>query len=510
MVTWTFFSEVSRQWWGCRFWLSVAPSPVGIAQIFWSPTGESSSRSDLQSGTLRANYLDTAVQADEDVLKICSVPKVNSAIAGLSSKTTLPWDDGGPLKDAMCRRMETSFRKLHISSGVTLKSGIAMASVARALWASTLHTDIEDALSCASCHATAGLCTLQKGYVTCSCISGYVGNGVNCTSIASCTTATCCSQGYYWDNRAGYKICTDINECADATLNKCVPSSTCANKNGIYLCGNTRNIACSSSSCPFDQDCLTVGGVVQCADPCLSYQLLNGTSRLSNITSTGVFTTDRYNFGWFRYNGTVGLRMQEGCVGSVKCGSAEPFTLNSSHPAIGQGVVLMPLLANSVSGCTASGTIPVKACAGGYYVYKFSGSLVSEVYCTASKELSPRFCCSNSTPHHSYYYYNNSTYYYHYTNHYHSNHYDSNNNHTNHYHSNHYHSNHYISNNNHTNHYDSNHYDSNNNHSNHYHTNYNYSNYHHTNNYYTNNYNSNHNNANNYNPNNTSANYHSA
>ncbi|XP_075034553.1 uncharacterized protein LOC142095507 [Mixophyes fleayi] len=86
---------------------------------------------------------------DQDVQKWCSVPKVDSAIDGLSTKSTLSWNDGGPLKDAMDRRMETSFRKLHISSGITLKSGIAMASVARALrlWASTLHTDIEDKIN---------------------------------------------------------------------------------------------------------------------------------------------------------------------------------------------------------------------------------------------------------------------------------------------------------------------------------------------------------------------------
>ncbi|XP_069612567.1 uncharacterized protein [Ranitomeya imitator] len=248
-----------------------------------------------------------------------------------------------------------------------------------ALWLGFAYS--QNAKTCASCHPTAGLCTQKTDYVTCSCMSGFAGNGINCTPIASCTTETCCSEGYYWDNRVGYKICTDINECTDVTLNKCVPSSTCVNKIGIYLCGTTKNIACNTGVCAFDQDCLNVGGTVQCADPCQNYQQLNGTNRLSTINSTGVFTTDRYNFGWFRYNGT-GLRMKEGCIGSSKCGSAEPFTLNSSHPAIGQGVVLMSLIANTATGCTATGTIPVKACPGQYYVYKFSGNLKSEDYCT--------------------------------------------------------------------------------------------------------------------------------
>lgn len=150
----------------------------------------------------------------------------------------------------------------------------------------------------------------------------------------------------------------------------------------MYLCASTKNALCPSVACANDQDCLKVGGNDQCLDPCMNYQLLNGDSRLSTINSTGAFVTDRWNIGWFRYNGSVGLKMKESCVGPVKCGSAEPFSINGTHPAIGEGVVMMPLLANTVSGCVAAGTIPVKACSGGYYVYKFSGSLKYEVYCT--------------------------------------------------------------------------------------------------------------------------------
>ncbi|KAM9320187.1 uncharacterized protein PAF06_004674 [Gastrophryne carolinensis] len=249
-----------------------------------------------------------------------------------------------------------------------------------ALCLGTAHAQT-NAKSCSSCHSAA-TCAQQTGYVTCSCSSGYAGDGISCTPISSCTTATCCSQGYTWDNRAGYKVCTDVNECLDTTLNNCVPSSTCINKVGIYLCSSSRTVGCPNNTCAFDQDCLSNGTAIQCADPCTNYMILNGSTRLSTINSTGVFSTDRYNFGWFRYNGTTGLRMQQGCVGALKCGSAEPYTLNGSHPAIGQGVVMMNLLSNTVTGCTAAGTIPVKACPGGFYVYKFTGSLQTEVYCT--------------------------------------------------------------------------------------------------------------------------------
>ncbi|XP_053561332.1 uncharacterized protein LOC128652419 [Bombina bombina] len=266
----------------------------------------------------------------------------------------------------------------------------SIATVTQTTLSATLTSNAQ---SCAFCHATAGVCTQKTNYVSCSCSSGYIGNGINCTVMLSCGTESCCPQGYTWDNRVGYKQCVDVNECADSSLNKCVPSNTCTNKNGIHLCGSTRSIACSGTVCSNDQDCLKVNGAEQCADPCLYYQTLNGESRLSTLNSTGIFTTDRFNFGWFRYTGNSGLRIQEGCVGSLKCGSAEPFTLNGSHPAIGEGVTIVSLNSNGVSGCSLGASIPVKACAGGYFVYKFSGTLKTEVYCT-----DPAFNSNSSIP----------------------------------------------------------------------------------------------------------------
>ncbi|KAM8977289.1 uncharacterized protein RCH25_042656 [Pelodytes ibericus] len=240
----------------------------------------------------------------------------------------------------------------------------------------------EDAKSCSDCHATASDCAIKTDYVVCTCSPGYIGNGVNCTAITLCSTQSCCPTGYYWDDRAGYKTCTDINECADNTLNKCIPSTTCINKNGFHLCSTSRSITCSTSVCPFDQDCVNVGGTVQCADPCANYQTVNGTSRLSTLNSTGVFATDRFTFGWVRYIGDAGLRMQLGCTGSLKCGSFEPFSLNGTHPTIGEGVKLVPLVINSLAGCVNGPSIPVKACPGNFYIYKFTGSLKYDVFCT--------------------------------------------------------------------------------------------------------------------------------
>uniref|UniRef100_A0A6I8PP51 Mucin-3A-like n=1 Tax=Xenopus tropicalis TaxID=8364 RepID=A0A6I8PP51_XENTR len=248
-----------------------------------------------------------------------------------------------------------------------------------------------DAKTCSFCHPTAGVCSLKAGFVTCTCASGYIGNGVNCTLMSYCGSVSCCPQGYAWNTVS--KACVDINECNDNTLNKCVPSSTCVNKNGIYLCNYNRSINCPTSACSYDMDCVNINGVEQCADPCLNYQTLNGSSRLATLDSAGIFQTDRYNFGWFRYNGNIGLRMIEGCVNSLKCGSAEPFSLGGKHPVIGDGIQLVTLKKNSLTGCVNSSTIPVKACSEGYYVYKFTGSLQFDVYCT-----DPNFTISSTIP----------------------------------------------------------------------------------------------------------------
>lgn len=196
-----------------------------------------------------------------------------------------------------------------------------------------------------------------------------------------CDTVKCCPKGYTWDGKK--KQCVDINECIDDTLNQCSPTDTCYNRNGIYLCSMNRNAACGSSGkCSDDLDCLDIKGDAQCADPCYNYKTINGTARLYNLASPGRFDTDRNYFGWFRYVGK-GVSLREGCVGALKCGSMQPFSLAGKHPSIGDGIVMAPLLSNSISlGCVPGPSIPVKACPGGYWVYKYSGSLRFDVYCT--------------------------------------------------------------------------------------------------------------------------------
>ncbi|XP_069478915.1 mucin-2-like [Ambystoma mexicanum] len=248
-----------------------------------------------------------------------------------------------------------------------------------------------DAESANFCHQMDATMTLKGAYpgstfVACSCKAGYFGNGFSCTPPDKCTSELCCSPMTTWSNTT--RRCIDVDECRDLTLNQCTPQSTCSNYFGNHLCSLSRQVICDSTTCDDFRDCLSN----QCGDPCTNYKSINGNTRLSSIYSTGMFTTDQYLFGWYRYIGFTGVRMQEGCTGPVRCGSGEPFTLEEGgHPLLGSGIKAVRLLANKVTGpCTPSGTILVKACqkpAGdqsfnGFYIYKFTGSLFSEVFCT--------------------------------------------------------------------------------------------------------------------------------
>ncbi|XP_068125318.1 uromodulin-like isoform X2 [Hyperolius riggenbachi] len=247
-----------------------------------------------------------------------------------------------------------------------------------------MRTPYEDlnAKTCSDCNSTKA-CTPKTDFVVCSCEAGFVGDGLNCTRLVFCDSSPCCPQGYQWD--FSKKQCTDVNECLSETTNACLGKSYCINRNGFYMCNRSATPpACPTTSCSFDQDCVksvssSGEATLQCIDPCTSYTYLDGSKRLYNMTSTGRFYNDRYVTGWRRY--TKGLRMKEGCVSSLKCGSLTPFSL-TDHPYLNEGVKLIPLYTNGLQKCAQTVSIPVKACPGGYYVYKLSELLTYDVYCT--------------------------------------------------------------------------------------------------------------------------------
>ncbi|XP_063306573.1 G8 domain-containing protein DDB_G0286311-like [Pelobates fuscus] len=130
-------------------------------------------------------------------------------------------------------------------------------------------------------------------------------------------------------------------------------------------------------------DCILKNNILGCDDPCVYYNWLDGSDRYYSINSTKRFLTDRYNFGWFRYKNGMGIK--NGCVGPLKCNSLRPLSLNGILPTFEEGVKMVSVYSNYDTGCKAGTPIPVKACyrnSETYYVYKFSGLLTYDVYCT--------------------------------------------------------------------------------------------------------------------------------
>jgi hypothetical protein len=123
----------------------------------------------------------------------------------------------------------------------------------------------ECALGTDNCHGNAG-CKNVAGSFTCTCNSGYSGNGVSCSDVDECAlgthnchgNATCknvagsftctCNSGYGGDGVS----CSDVDECALGTDN-CADSATCTNTVGSFGCtcqGSASNY-CSSGSVLF-------------------------------------------------------------------------------------------------------------------------------------------------------------------------------------------------------------------------------------------------------------------
>ncbi len=107
-------------------------------------------------------------------------------------------------------------------------------------------------------------CANTDGDFTCTCNEGYEGTGQVCTeAMDPCTqcdaNATCldingavscqCSPGWTGD---GF-ICTDVDECSDPARNNCDPNATCTNTDGGFMCACATGYIGDGTMC-MDQD----------------------------------------------------------------------------------------------------------------------------------------------------------------------------------------------------------------------------------------------------------------
>ncbi|XP_069468280.1 oncoprotein-induced transcript 3 protein isoform X2 [Ambystoma mexicanum] len=86
---------------------------------------------------------------------------------------------------------------------------------------------------------------------------------------------------------------------------------------------------------------------------------------------------------WYRFTGMAGDAMPTFCIPENHCGTHAPIWLNGSHPSESEGIVQRHACASfNMNCCQWNTTVDIKACPGGYYVYRLlKPSVCYHVYC---------------------------------------------------------------------------------------------------------------------------------
>ncbi|XP_006006520.1 oncoprotein-induced transcript 3 protein [Latimeria chalumnae] len=122
-------------------------------------------------------------------------------------------------------------------------------------------------------------------------------------------------------------------------------------------------------------------------DPCSAYISLNEPWRNTEFhinDSFGKPRCDNHIDGeWYRFTGMAGDAMPTFCIPENQCGTHAPIWLNGSHPEESDGIIQVQACATFNDNCCFwNTTVDVKACPGGYYVYRLSKPKVCfHVYC---------------------------------------------------------------------------------------------------------------------------------
>ncbi|XP_069841013.1 uromodulin-like [Dendropsophus ebraccatus] len=272
------------------------------------------------------------------------------------------------------------------------------------------------------CHLNA-TCENYVGYKQqCVCKEGFIGNGSNCFDIDECAGnswwhatpylyTSCvnsigsfnasCYSGYIYEETNG---CIDIDECASDYPNGCHPLAICINTDGSYFCycsygyfGDGKqcveNECLQSTTCnDSSTDCIKDLTSHTCTNPCFNYTTI--TSSPSGTTSTYYsLYSGPYKYGWYRFGGGA-LQIPEYCLPSGTCGSYTPIWMNGAHPTINDGIVSRTACVSTNNRCCMGYfSMPVKACPGGYYVYKLDGIFFYNYYCLKSNYSCPNMNC---------------------------------------------------------------------------------------------------------------------
>uniref|UniRef100_A0A5F9DJF7 Oncoprotein induced transcript 3 n=1 Tax=Oryctolagus cuniculus TaxID=9986 RepID=A0A5F9DJF7_RABIT len=122
-------------------------------------------------------------------------------------------------------------------------------------------------------------------------------------------------------------------------------------------------------------------------DPCSAYISLNepwrNTEHQFNESQDPPLCDNHVDGEWYRFTGMAGDAMPTFCIPENHCGTHAPVWLNGSHPLEGDGIVQRQACASFRGNCCLwNTTVEVKACPGGYYVYRLTKpSVCYHVYC---------------------------------------------------------------------------------------------------------------------------------
>ncbi|XP_060117337.1 uromodulin-like [Heteronotia binoei] len=148
---------------------------------------------------------------------------------------------------------------------------------------------------------------------------------------------------------------------------------------GFNWCTFAQNITTMPG---FAEECVWRNNSRICSDPCSNHTVLNEFWRSTSYGKGEKCDNDKR--GWYRFVGQGGERMPEDCVPMYRCRTDAPLWLNGSHPIENAGIVTRVACAHWNGNCCLwSTTVQVKACIGGYFVYKLEGTpACSLIYCT--------------------------------------------------------------------------------------------------------------------------------
>ena len=107
---------------------------------------------------------------------------------------------------------------------------------------------------------------------------------------------------------------------------------------------------------------------------CRNYGSLNTADRMITYNRS-VRCDRRIGPGWFRFEGSAGIRMPTSCPPTNRCGTHAPGWMNGTHPTVADGQISRQVCFHwTRNGCCEWSTnIKVRNC-GSYYVYYLNGT----------------------------------------------------------------------------------------------------------------------------------------